>query len=146
MKFKVVLVAAAFAVAATGFAVADSDIIVLRQQIMKTNGQAAKVGVGMIKGEIPYDATVATALALQISHDLEDFPGLFPTGTETGNNTKARPEVWSDREAFNAAAQAVVDAAKAAAEAAPQGQQAFGAAFQKVGAACGGCHEKFRQS
>jgi len=144
MKFKVSLVAAAFLVATMSLAAADSEIIVLRQQIMKTNGQAAKVSVGMMKGEIRFDPTVAAAAALQISHDVEDFTQLFPAGTETGNNTKAAPAIWSNPDDFKAKAQVVVEAAAAAATAAADGPEAFGAAFQKVGAGCGGCHETYR--
>ena len=144
MKFNVSLVAAAFIIATTSLAVADSEIIVLRQQVMKTNGQSAKVGVGMIKGDIPFDPAVAAAAALQISHDLEDFPHFFPAGTETGNSTKAAPAIWSNPDDFKAKAQVVVDAAAAAAKAAADGPEAFGAAFQKVGSGCGGCHETYR--
>ncbi len=145
MKLKLGLAVAAFAVAATSFAVADEDIIGLRRQVMKTNGQAAKVSVGMLKGEIPFDATVAAAAMNQIADDLTTFPDYFPVGTETGD-TKAGDKIWSDPDGFKAAAVTAVQAAKAAAAAAAESQDAFGAAFGAVGKACGGCHETYRQS
>jgi cytochrome c556 len=143
MKFKLVLAAATFALAATGFAYANQDIIDLRKQVMKTNGQAAKVSVGMLKGEIPFDATVAAAAATSIGHDVEVFVDLFPAGTETGD-TKAAETIWSDPEGFAAAAQAAVDAAEVATAAAAEGPEAFGAAFQALGQTCGTCHENYR--
>src|SRR5687767_10947622 len=88
--------------AAAGLAVANPDIIVLRQQIMKTNGQAAKVAVGMIRGDIPFDAAVAAAAAESIAHDNAVFPHLFPAGSETGE-TKAGEAIWSDAAGFQAA-------------------------------------------
>lgn len=144
MKLKLVLAAAAFAVAATGVAVANEDIIGLRKQVMKTNGQAAKVSVGMIRGDIPFDATVAAAAAMSIAHDNDVFTKLFPEGTETGD-TKAAETIWSDPEGFKAASEAAIEAAKAAAAAAAEGPEAFGAAFQAVGASCGACHEGYRK-
>jgi cytochrome c556 len=144
MKCKVSLAAAVFIVATTSLAAADSEIIVLRQLIMKTNDQSGKVAIGMIKGEIPFDATVAAAAVLQISHGLEDFPQLFPAGTETGNNTSAAPAIWSNPDDFKAKARVVIEAAAAAAAAAADGPEAFGAAVQAVGAGCDGCHETYR--
>lgn len=131
--------------AAVGLAVAQPDIIVLRQQLMKTNGQAAKVAVGMIRGDIPFDATVAAAAAASIAHDNTVFPELFPAGSETGE-TKAGEAIWSDVAGFKAASAKVVTDANAAAAAAAQGKDAFAAAFGAVGQDCQACHEKYRKS
>ena len=144
MKFRIGLAAVAFAVAATGFAAANEDIIALRQQAMKGNGAAAKVAVGMLRGEIPFDAAVAEGAALSIAGAMDGFVLLFPEGTEEGN-TKAGAAIWSDPDGFAAAAMATKEAATAAAAAAAEGQEAFGAAFQQVGASCGACHETYRE-
>ena len=143
MRLKLGLIAAVAALGATAAIAADADIILLRQQLMKTNGQAAKVAVSMIKGEMPFNPEVAAAAAASIANDVEAFPALFPAGTETGE-TKAGPAIWSDMAGFKAAAEAAITAANAASAAAAQGQEAFGAAFQAVGAACGACHQKYR--
>lgn len=145
MKLKLVLAAATLAIATTGLAYANQDIIDLRKQVMKTNGQAAKVSVGMIRGDIPFDATVAAAAAESIAHSSMVFVDFFPAGTETGD-TKAAEAIWSDPEGFKAAADATAEAAKAAAAAAGEGQEAFGAAFQALGATCGTCHENYRMN
>lgn len=146
MKLKLGLAAVAFVFGATTFAMAaGEDIVLLRQQIMKTNGQAAKLAVGMIRGDVPFDPAVAAAAAASIAHDNEVFPLLFPAGTETGE-TKAGEAIWKDTAGFKAASEAAVAAGTAAAAAAAQGQEAFSKAFQAVGAACQGCHEKYRKS
>lgn len=124
---------------------AGEDIIKMRKLVMDGNGQAAKVSVGMIKGDIPFDAAVAAAVVHQIGNGAEIFPALFPAGTETGD-TKAGEAIWTDMAGFQAAAAATVAAAKAASEAAAQGQEAFGKAFMALGATCQGCHEKYRKS
>ena len=83
-----------------------------------------------------------------MTHGTPRYPAafsFFPTGTEAGE-TKAGAAIWTDPDGFKAASAAAVTAATAAAAAAAQGQEAFGKAFMAVGAACQGCHEKFRNS
>ena len=147
MKFKVVLAAAAFAVAATGFAVADSDIIGLRQQVMKTNGQAAKVWRRHDQGR---DSLRRDGGCRRDDADLHDnvriFRHLFPTGTETGEHQGRRRKSGATAAGFKAAAKAVVRSGQGRRRGRAEGQEAFGAAFGAVGKACGGCHEKYRQS
>jgi cytochrome c556 len=145
-SFKFGLAAMMFATGAAGIALAQqADIIKLRQRIMDTNGQAAKVAVGMLKGEIPYDATIAASAALSISHDLDVFPNLFPAGSDQGE-TKASPDIWTNMDDFKAIAAKMVSDAKAAADAAAQGKDAFSQAFDAVGGDCKACHEKYRKS
>ncbi len=73
------------------------------------------------------------------------IPGMFPVGTETGHNTKAKPEIWSDRDNFvkisadlSAAADKMVTLAQA------DDKAGFAAEFKEMGAACGACHRQFR--
>jgi cytochrome c556 len=71
---------------------------------------------------------------------------LFPPGTETGNNTKAKKEIWSDRAGFEKAGADMVAAATKLAEAAKSGDKAsFTTAFQGLGQSCGGCHRNYRE-
>jgi cytochrome c556 len=138
-----VFAAALLAVGAAGVAYAQeqTDVINLRQQLMKTNAAAAALAVKMIRGDVPYDADVAKAAVESIGHDNTVFPHLFPAGSEGG---KAGPAIWSDKAGFDAASKAMVDATTAAAAAAAGGKDAFGAAFGAVGQACQSCHEKYR--
>lgn len=73
-----------------------------------------------------------------------DFPALFPPGSEAGD-TKARPEVWSNRAVFETASRNAVGAAENLRKAAASGDAAAtGSALQQMGAACGACHRNFR--
>lgn len=52
------------------------------------------------KGEVDYDAT-AVATAIQTMNDAtKNFVEKFPEGSESGHETEAGPEIWSDRDGF----------------------------------------------
>ena len=74
------------------------------------------------------------------------IPTLFPDGTQTGRNTKAKPEVWSDRAGFEKAAAAFTAAAeKLAALAEADDRPGFAAQFKDTAAQCGACHRGYRE-
>ena len=73
------------------------------------------------------------------------IPTLFPKGTETGGNTKALPEIWSDPAGFQKIALAASDAATKLAAAAKAGDADEVAADTKLlGEQCGACHKGYR--
>ena len=75
----------------------------------------------------------------------EELPTLFPEGSDTAASG-ARPEVWSDRPGFEAAAGRFRTAvAGLAAPAAANDHAAFLAAWTAVRAACGACHDAYKQ-
>jgi cytochrome c556 len=75
----------------------------------------------------------------------QGLPDLFPPGTESGQNTQARPAVWSDRVGFEKAAANLTVAAQAMAKAAAAGNQAeFIKAFRATSLACATCHVTYR--
>lgn len=73
------------------------------------------------------------------------YTALYPDGTQNIADTKAKPEIWSDRAGFEKADQAFVTASTALAQAAKSGDKAvFAAAFAEEGKACGGCHRNYK--
>ena len=73
------------------------------------------------------------------------IPGLFPVGTETGHNTKAKPEIWSDNANFQKAAENLTTAAdKLVTLAEADDKAGFAAQFKEMGGTCGACHRQFR--
>jgi len=73
------------------------------------------------------------------------IPLLFPKGSDTGNNTKAKPEIWSDRAGFEKAASNMNEAASKVSEIAKSGNvEGFAAQFKVLGDACGACHKQYR--
>jgi cytochrome c556 len=75
----------------------------------------------------------------------KQYTTLYPDGTQAGHDTKAKPEIWSDRAGFEKADAAFVAAAEKLEEAAKSGDKAaFAAAFKDVGGTCGGCHRNYK--
>lgn len=72
-----------------------------------------------------------------------ELPTLFPEGSDVGSD--AKPEIWSDRAGFNAAAARFQTAAGGlSAPAAANDRAAFLTAFAAVRASCGGCHDSYK--
>ena len=75
----------------------------------------------------------------------QDLPTFFPEGSDTAASG-ARPEVWSDRPGFEAAAANFRTAvAGLAAPAAANDHAAFLTAWTAVRTACGACHDSYKQ-
>ncbi len=74
------------------------------------------------------------------------IPSMFPEGTESGRNTKAKKEVWSDRAGFEkASANFAAAAEKLAALAEVDDKAGFAAQFKETAGACGACHRGYRE-
>ena len=128
------------------YAAAD-DVIKARQNWMKERTKAMGPMIAIIKGEAPYDAAAVKASLDAVNATWEAVKDieLFPPDSAKGETveTFAKAEIWSDPEGFKAAGEAM---GKAFSDVAATTDEAgFKAAFPAVGAACGGCHEKFRR-
>jgi cytochrome c556 len=128
------------------YAAAD-DVIKARQNFMKERTKAMGPMIAIMKGEAPYDAAVVKASldAVNATREAVKDIELFAPDTAKGETveTFAKPEIWSDPEGFKAADEAMEKAFSDVA--ATTDEAGFKAAFPAVGAACGGCHEKFRR-
>jgi len=145
-KTKTAIASVVLSVGFTGIAVGQDDPIAARKGLMQQNGSMMGIAVAMAKGERPYDEALAAATMEILAYDLEQFPTLFPESSMEGGDppTRAKPEIWQDKDGFEAAAANLVEAADAAAAAAAEGQEAFASALGPVGQACGDCHETYR--
>ena len=84
--------------------------------------------------------------------DLEGTIGGRPTRVlddnnlkgDTGYDTEAKPEIWTDRAGFDAALNAFAEAVDAAIAANPQTLEELKAAAGPVFKSCKGCHENYR--
>lgn len=142
---KLVLAASAACLAfSAAAAVAADDPIAARQQIMENVGKSTGVGGAMAKGEMEYDPVKAMLVFRAINASIIGFPELFPEGSETGGDTEAKPEIWSDRAGFEEAAAELEQASAQLIENVPQDLDSFRAAFSDMTKKCGGCHETYR--
>ena len=74
------------------------------------------------------------------------YAALFPDGTQKGHDTKAKPEIWTDRAGFEKADAAFIEASTKLVEAAKSGDKAmFATAFGAAGQSCGGCHRNYKE-
>jgi cytochrome c556 len=130
-------------VALTGVAVGQDDPIKARQQLMKMNNASARAAFGMVTGRTPYEPAAAAAAMNEIASDMEQFVTLFPEGSN-GVGSEASDDIWTHFDDFKSLAAKLNTDAKAAAAAAPNGVDAFKAAFSTVNGDCMACHQKYR--
>jgi cytochrome c556 len=138
------VVLASTGVAGSRVAKADGlDPIAVRQAVMSLQGgdfayiRAVLAAKGDVKPlEVPAKAIIKSTTVI---------PTLFPKGTESGGDTRALPEVWSDPGGFQKIAAAATDAATKLAAAAKAGDADEVAADTKLlGEQCGACHKAYR--
>ncbi len=141
---KRIALGAVMLLAGLGFAHADAlDPIAIRQVGMDlTGGNLAYIkSVVTAKGEVKPLEVPAKAIARWAA----TIPVLFPPGSETGGDTKALPEIWSDRAGFEKIASAAGAAATKLAEAAKANDaDAVAVQFKALGEQCGACHKGYR--
>lgn len=119
------------------------DAIKYRQSALSLMGaHMGRVGA-VVKGQRPYDKAAVEA-DVTIIEMMSRLPwSAFPPGSDA--NTKAKPEIWSDQEKFQAASekmQAEVQKLSAASRTGDLAQ--IRTAFGAVGQSCKACHDNFR--
>ena len=140
---RIVFTVAAMALGAS-IAIADQDPIAARRALMKANGDEAKAGVSMIKGEAPFDLAKAHKIFQTFEEAGQKMPELFPDTSKTGGETAARAEIWQNIDDVKARFAKFAADAKAA-NADVKDLDSFKASFGTIGKNdCGGCHEKYR--
>jgi cytochrome c556 len=121
------------------------DAVRYRQNVMwLMSNHFGRVGA-MVQGKVPFDAKAAADNADLVAMFSRLPYVAYVPGTESIANTKALPEVWSQRDKFDAAASNFQDKAAKLDVAAKSGnldqiKTAFGDAAQS----CKACHDNFR--
>ena len=122
--------------------------LVTQRNVLMLDMQSAYWPMLAIKKGESTDLEAAAEAARTIGASIDKVTTLFPAGTAKGEiaGTRARPEIWSDAEGFQAAADALKAAAAGAQQAAEAGDiEVFKAQFDALAEVCTGCHE-FRPS
>ena len=136
--------AAAMLLATAGLARADAPNVIEMRQTGMGLGSANLAGIRAViaaKGDVKTLENPAKALQRWAAF----IPSVFPKGTETGGNTRALPEIWSNSAGFQKAAAGLGEAAGVLMAAAKAGDaEAVAAAVKGVGDACGTCHGTYR--
>lgn len=141
---RILISAILLALLISSVALAGSDPILKRQQLMEDTKDAAQVIGGMLKKKQKFDAEAAMEAFKVWQNTATEAGDLFPDGSGTGHETEAKLTIWTDRDGFNekmADFSSTVDAAIAAQ---PDSLEALSAAAGPVFKTCKGCHEGYR--
>lgn len=127
--------------------IAQADAIADRQKAMKQVGDAMKALAGMAKGEVAFDAAATKSNVEKMASQFEAAKSLFPEGSETGGGdkpTRAKPEIWQDKDGFLKLLDDSIVLANAVAGASDMDslRPVLGNLGNK---SCKACHEKFRK-
>ena len=141
---RIIFSAILLALLVSSVAIAGSDPILKRQQLMEDTRDAAKVVGGMLKEQQAFDATAAMQAFNTWKKTATEAGDLFPEGSGTGHDTEAKVTIWTDRDGFNAAMADFNTAVDAAIAASPDSLEALKAAAGPVFKTCKGCHEGYR--
>lgn len=115
-----------------------------RHELMESAKDAAKPIGGMLKGEVEFDAAVVMESLGTWEHVAATAGDLFPEGSDTGYDTKAKSTVWTDRAGFDQKLNDFSVAVSNAVIAAPQNVEELKEAVGPVFQSCKGCHEDYR--
>ena len=81
-----------------GVAAAQQDVIKQRKDLMKANGDQAKIGAAMVKGEKPFDLAAAQKIFATFEDAASKMPNLFPDNSKPPANStddfNAGPMIW----------------------------------------------------
>jgi len=122
---------------------AQTDPIAARKALMKANGDHAKMGGAMAKGEAPFDLAKARAIFVTFADAAAKMPNLFPENSRTGGETAAAPKIWEDMADFKAKFVKLGADANAAMTSVTD-LDSFKTTFGALAKNCGGCHEVYR--
>jgi cytochrome c556 len=135
----------AFAAPASAQFAKPEDAIKYRQSALSVMGtHFGRVGA-MANGKVPYDAkVVADNMAIVVDMAKLPWAGFVP-GTDTGGNTKSKPEVWTEQAKFKEKSDNMVTETIKLAAAAKTGDLAMlKTAFAATADTCKSCHDAFR--
>ncbi|MEO7773581.1 MAG: cytochrome c [Steroidobacteraceae bacterium] len=127
-------------------AATPAETIKVRHQGMKDLGGAMKTINDQLKTDAPNAAAIKGA-GVKVKAAVDGMPNWFPKGTgpETGVETAAKPEIWSDAadfaekmKAFQAEGGKIVSLADAG------DVEGLRTQVKTAGKACGNCHDKNR--
>ena len=126
-------------------AIAAEDPILTRQKLMSAAGAAGGgVAVRMMREEIPFNPVVAASAIRTLNAVAYSYGDYFPEGSESGGETRARPEIWNNPEGFRQELDRFMQTTDAALEAEPEDLESFKAVMGPVMQTCGSCHDLFR--
>jgi len=122
-----------------------SGIVKERMKIMKSFGRSMKIMNAALRNQSAENNSIIINEVTKMVKETARLPNLFPVGT-SGGVSEASPRIWKQPGEFanmiSAFTQALRDLATASSL---NSQSVLIKSFRKVGAACKGCHQDFRE-
>lgn len=142
---KRVLVAAAFLTAGISAVLAQQEVAVKQQGLMRAQARSMYGVLGkMVKGDTPFDKAAADAALKALADDVAKIPDVFATNPkeDVANATfGSSQKIWQNKADFDAKVPPVT---KAIADANFTDAASLKVAFDAVQAKCDGCHDTYR--
>ena len=125
-----------------------AELVKQRKKEMSELSRAFEPLLQVVRGQSDdFDAAIASAETMNVNAQkiIENFPA--GTGRDAFPESRAKPEVWTQRAEFEAAAQKLFDESKKLVEAAKSRDlEKFQVQFRAYGEACGACHDGPKRS
>ena len=142
---KRVLVAAAVLALGVSAVLAQQDVAVSQQNLMKSQGKSM-YGVlnKMVKGETPFDKAAADAAIKALADDVAKIPTVFTTNPKEDVKDAtfgASQKIWQNKADFDAKVPPVT---KAIADAKFADAASLKVSYDAIQAKCTDCHETYR--
>ena len=144
---KRIVVAVGVLLLGAGAVLAQQDVAVQQQNLMKSQGKSMYgVVLKMVKGETPYDQAAVDAALTALEADVAKIPATFtPNPKEDVANATfgASQKIWQSKADFDAkvppVSKAIADVKGKITDAA-----SLKVAFTSINDSCNGCHETYR--
>ena len=149
MKFTIrntVILFGLICITSTVHAQGNSDAVIsYRKNVMKAVGGHTGALFTIVKGNMTEYQDQMLYHARALHEAARSIPGLFSEGTGEGK-TRAKAEIWSEREAFETVAGDMTKAAEKLVNIAETGNLSeFSQALRPLGKSCKNCHKQFRK-
>lgn len=142
---KRVFVAAAVLALGVSAVVAQQDVAVSQQNLMKSQARNMYGVLGkMVKGDTPFDKAAADAALKALADDVAKIPTVFATNPKQdvpNASFGSSPKIWQNKADFDAKVPGVT---KAIADAKFTDAASLKVAFDAIQAKCDSCHDNYR--
>jgi cytochrome c556 len=142
---RVLIAAAAVLTLGVSTVVAQQEVAVQQQNLMKSQGRSMYgVVLKMVKGETPFDKAAADAALKALSDDVAKIPTVFTTNPKqdvVDATFGASQKIWQNKADFDAKVPPVT---KAIADAKFTDAASLKVAYDAIQEKCTGCHDTYR--
>jgi len=132
--------------AAADVTLSNDEVVAVRQALMRVNSSYQGMLEAQAKGALAIPANQLKQIGEAWQRMGNVMPSLFRTGSEGVGKSRAKPEIWSNPQDFQAKLESYGKATARLQEVAQNAgdKPAVNAAFAAVNNACDDCHKTFR--